>query len=235
MPTVQADGGAGTLLARLAERIRRDGPMPVDRYMQACLDDPEHGFWQRANTIGAGGDFITAPEISQVFGELIGLWCAVAWEGMGRPALLNLVELGPGRGTLMADALRAARAAPGFIGRCRSSRRSERRVAGDAEERWWRAGSLRHWRRACARYGAAIVIASRFLDALPIRQLDSAGVARARRRRRPQGGLRFGGWTGGGFRHRAPLRPGAIVDYAPARPELLAALAEPGAPLAARS
>ena len=96
------------MLARLRERIRRDGPMPVDRYMRVCQADPEHGYWQRAGSIGAGGDFITAPEISQVFGELIGLWCAVVWQGMGRPAPLRLIELGPGRGTLMRDALRAA-------------------------------------------------------------------------------------------------------------------------------
>ena len=67
--------------------------------MRACLEDPRHGYWQRAATIGAGGDFITAPEISQVFGELIGLWSAVVWQGMGRPSPLRLVELGPGRGT----------------------------------------------------------------------------------------------------------------------------------------
>jgi SAM-dependent MidA family methyltransferase len=107
---------AGALRERLRETIARDGPMPVDRYMRACLGDPEHGYWQRAATIGGRGDFVTAPEISQVFGELIGLWAALAWERMGRPAPLRLVELGPGRGTLMRDALRAARAVPGFVG-----------------------------------------------------------------------------------------------------------------------
>ena len=89
--------------------------MPVDEYMRLCQADPEHGYWQRAGSIGAGGDFITAPEISQVFGELIGLWCAVVWQGMGRPAPLRLIELGPGRGTLMRDALRAAEKVPGFL------------------------------------------------------------------------------------------------------------------------
>ena len=86
--------------------------MPVDQYMRACLEDPRHGYWQRVDTIGAGGDFITAPEISQVFGELIGLWCGDRVGGMGRPSPLRLVELGPGRGTLMRDALRAAQAVP---------------------------------------------------------------------------------------------------------------------------
>ena len=83
--------------------------------MRACLADPQHGYWQRPATIGAGGDFITSPEISQVFGELIGLWSVVVWESMGRPAPLRLVELGPGRGTLMRDALRVAKAVPKFL------------------------------------------------------------------------------------------------------------------------
>ena len=112
-----ADDGseASPLLAVLRARIEREGPLPVDAYMRACIADPEHGYWQRSQTIGTGGDFITAPEISQVFGELLGLWCAVAWQGMGCPSSVRLVELGPGRGTLMRDVLRAARAMPPFL------------------------------------------------------------------------------------------------------------------------
>jgi NADH dehydrogenase [ubiquinone] 1 alpha subcomplex assembly factor 7 len=115
MSSARADDGEAALLAKLRERIRRDGPMPLDEYMRLCQADPEHGYWQRAGSIGAGGDFITAPEISQVFGELIGLWCAVVWQGMGRPAPLRLIELGPGRGTLMRDALRAAQKVLGLL------------------------------------------------------------------------------------------------------------------------
>src|SRR6185503_8182294 len=115
MSNVRADDGEAPLLASLRERIGRDGPMPVDQYMRVCQADPEHGYWQRAGSIGAGGDFITAPEISQVFGELIGVWSAVVWQGMGRPAPLRLIELGPGRGTLMRDALRAAGRVPEFL------------------------------------------------------------------------------------------------------------------------
>jgi SAM-dependent MidA family methyltransferase len=102
------------LALKLKARICRDGPISVAAYMSACLHDPEHGYYRRQAAIGAGGDFVTAPEISQVFGELIGLWCAVVWQQMGSPARLNLIELGPGRGTLMRDALRAARIVPGF-------------------------------------------------------------------------------------------------------------------------
>lgn len=102
------------LARKLKERIRRDGPISVAEYMRACLQDPEHGYYRKAPAIGAGADFITAPEISQVFGELIGLWCAVVWQEIGSPEKLNLVELGPGRGTLLRDALRAARRVPAF-------------------------------------------------------------------------------------------------------------------------
>lgn len=104
-----------TPLARiLMERIAREGPIAVRDYMDLCLHHPEHGYYRTRAAIGAAEDFITAPEISQVFGELIGLWAAVVWQQMGSPARVRLVELGPGRGTLMRDALRAARAVPAF-------------------------------------------------------------------------------------------------------------------------
>lgn len=102
------------LAGKLKDRIRRTGPMSVAAFMQTCLQDPEHGYYVKHSAIGRDADFITAPEISQVFGELIGLWCAVVWHQMGAPSRINLVELGPGRGTLMRDALRAARNVSGF-------------------------------------------------------------------------------------------------------------------------
>ena len=112
------DGNAGStatpLTDRLTARIARDGPMSVADYMQACLHDPEYGYYRGQTAIGQTGDFITAPEINQIFGELIGLWCVLVWQNMGSPSKLRLIEIGPGRGTLMRDALRAARLVPEF-------------------------------------------------------------------------------------------------------------------------
>ena len=113
-------GPAFPLLALLQRRIRLDGPLTVAEFMMAALSHPRHGYYMTADRFGAGGDFVTAPEISQVFGELIGLWCAQCWDQLGRPDPVVLVELGPGRGTLMADALRAVSGVlPAFIAACR--------------------------------------------------------------------------------------------------------------------
>lgn len=102
------------LALKLKARIAAGGPISIADYMEACLTDPEYGYYRTRAAIGRGGDFITAPEISQTFGELIGLWAVVVWQQMGSPERFILAELGPGRGTLMGDALRAARAVPGF-------------------------------------------------------------------------------------------------------------------------
>ena len=102
------------LLDIIRAPFRATGPMTVADYMALCLGHPKHGYYTTRDPLGAAGDFITAPEISQMFGEMIGLWLAQVWMDAGRPTPFRLVELGPGRGTLMVDALRAARAAPGF-------------------------------------------------------------------------------------------------------------------------
>lgn len=102
------------LAAALAQEIRQFGPLPVDDVVARCLWDDAHGRYARGRPIGAAGDFTTAPEISQVFGELIGAWVAVVWQQMGAPDTLTVMEWGPGRGTLMADLLRVADRVPGF-------------------------------------------------------------------------------------------------------------------------
>jgi NADH dehydrogenase [ubiquinone] 1 alpha subcomplex assembly factor 7 len=100
------------LLAEIKRLIQSSGPMPVWRYMELCLTHPQHGYYVSRDPLGREGDFITAPEVSQMFGELLGLWAASVWRAIGQPPLLRLIELGPGHGTMMADALRALRILP---------------------------------------------------------------------------------------------------------------------------
>lgn len=103
------------LKARILQRIEAEGALPLPDYMALCLTDAEAGYYTQHDPLGAAGDFTTAPEICQIFGELIGLWLVECWRMQGCPAPLHLIEYGPGRGTLMADALRAAHLASDFI------------------------------------------------------------------------------------------------------------------------
>ncbi|MHA7777032.1 class I SAM-dependent methyltransferase [Roseibium sp. M-1] len=100
---------------KLKARIEADGPLSVAQYMSVCLGDPEAGYYITREPFGAKGDFITAPEISQMFGELVGAACLSAWQALGSPDDFQLVELGPGRGTLISDLLRVAALRPAFI------------------------------------------------------------------------------------------------------------------------
>jgi len=161
------------LAQKLKARIRRDGPITVADYMRACLQDPEHGYYVKQPAIGRAGDFITAPEISQVFGELIGLWCGIVWQQMGAPEAVGLVELGPGRGTLMHDALRAARLVPGFreassvhlVETNQHLEALQRATLGDA-------GRPPIWHRApdTIPAGPILVVANEFLDTFAVVQ-----------------------------------------------------------------
>jgi SAM-dependent MidA family methyltransferase len=167
------------LAACLKRRIQSSGPIGIRDYMTACLYDGEHGYYRTRPAIGRGGDFVTAPEISQVFGELIGLWSAVVWQQMGSPARFALIELGPGRGTLMRDALRATRRVPGFhaaatvvlVETSETLEREQRRTLADLSVaiRWLRAADI----RSSADLGRlpTILIANEVLDCEPRDQL----------------------------------------------------------------
>ncbi|MEP1229726.1 MAG: SAM-dependent methyltransferase, partial [Litorimonas sp.] len=105
----------GQLLPRIIRQIKAEGPISVAEYMTLCLLDPVDGYYPTRDPLGSDGDFITAPEISQMFGELIGLWCIQSWKDMGSPARVQLIELGPGRGIMMSDILRAGQLDANFI------------------------------------------------------------------------------------------------------------------------
>src|SRR5215472_17728702 len=161
------------LETELRRIIAADGPMSVATYMALCLGHPVHGYYMTRDPFGRGGDFITAPEISQMFGELIGLWAAAVWQTMGSPTQLALVELGPGRGTLMADALRAARVVPDFAAALDVrlvetspvlQRRQQESLVGLNVPIAW------HREFAAVPSGPAIVTANEFFDALPVHQ-----------------------------------------------------------------
>src|SRR5438067_6259448 len=157
----------------LRRRLQRAGRLSVAEYMELCLTHPEHGYYTTRAPIGAGGDFTTAPEISQMFGELIGLWSAAVWRAMGSPENLRLVELGPGRGTMMLDLLRAAEIVPQF----RDALVLHLIEVSPALERVQRQALLQaevpvFWHRLLDEVadGALIVLANEFIDALPIHQ-----------------------------------------------------------------
>ncbi|MCX7898844.1 MAG: SAM-dependent methyltransferase, partial [Methylocystis sp.] len=137
-----------------------------------CLSHPQHGYYMTRDPFGANGDFITAPEISQMFGELIGVWASEVWRAAGSPAPSRLVELGPGRGTLMSDVLRVARVSPEFLAASTVHLVETSPVLRDAQRRTLiNAGKPVSWSDDVAKVvrGPAIIIANEFFDALPVR------------------------------------------------------------------
>ncbi|MCX7567002.1 SAM-dependent methyltransferase [Sulfitobacter sp. F26169L] len=159
----------------LTAQINAQGPMRLDEYISACLLHPKYGYYTTRTPFGSGGDFITAPEISQMFGELVGLSLAQAWMDQGAPAPFTLAELGPGRGTLMADALRACARVPGFVDAARivllEASPALRKVQAETLSR-----HTPHWIDTPDELPqqATFLIANEFFDALPIRQFIRA-------------------------------------------------------------
>jgi len=161
----------------LAEKLRRlieaNGPMTVAQYMAHCLTDPEHGYYVTRDPLGRSGDFITAPEVSQMFGEILGGWLIHVWDLCGAPSPVSLVELGPGRGTLMADILRVASRVPKF-GVAAHVRLVEASPVLKARQ----ADALKDssfplsWHASLDEIppGPMLLVANEFFDALPIRQ-----------------------------------------------------------------
>lgn len=196
--------------------VATDGPMRLDRYMGLCLGHPQHGYYVTRDPFGEKGDFITAPEVSQVFGELIGIWASTAFVAMGEPARVNLVELGPGRGTLMADMLRTIRKAAPDLAAAAVLHLVETSPVLRARQRQ-AVGPGAFWHAALEEMPDApmILIANEFFDAIPVRQFEKRHGRWHERVIGLEGGSLVLGLS-------APVsgpegRDGDVVEFAPAR------------------
>jgi NADH dehydrogenase [ubiquinone] 1 alpha subcomplex assembly factor 7 len=160
-----------TIITRM---IAEDGPMPLDRFMTLCLSHPEHGYYMSRDPFGVAGDFTTAPEISQVFGELIGVWVAQVWQLLESPRKFALVELGPGRGTLMMDVLRVLQKIPACAKAVEVHLVETSPVLRGAQLQRVPTAT---WHGSVASLPGlpTILLASEFFDALPIRQFERVG------------------------------------------------------------
>jgi SAM-dependent MidA family methyltransferase len=217
-----------SLKARLAAEIAASGPIGVADYMLRCLHDPVDGYYATRPALGERGDFITAPLVSQMFGELVGLWLAETWRGMGKPPRVILAEAGPGDGTLMSDILRAARLAPTFVAACEIwlietseplRRRQAERLA-DAAPRW--AASL----AALPDDAPLLLVANEFLDCLPARQFQRTAAGWGERvvGLDDTGALAFGLKPAPAM--ACDVAVGAVIERSPAQEAFAADLAE---------
>ncbi|SIT81760.1 class I SAM-dependent methyltransferase [Pontibaca methylaminivorans] len=215
----------------LTARIRAEGPITIADYMADCLLHPGHGYYATRDPFGAKGDFITAPEISQMFGELIGLALAQAWIAQGRPRPFTLAEPGPGRGTLMADLLRATRGVAGFHDAAQVTlieaspvlRKAQRARLADHAPRWIESA-------AQLPEAPLFLIANEFFDALPLRQFQRETTGWAERRvalEHDRLALALSAPAEvPALAHRlADTRPGDVVELCPAAVPIMAEIA----------
>ncbi len=236
----------------LRELMAANGPLSVAQYMEEALTHPGFGYYICRDPFGRGGDFVTAPEISQMFGELIGLWCAVQWGAMGGPDPVNLVELGPGRGTMMADVLKAGRGTAGFLEALDISLVEISPALKAAQEDTLVKTPAIHAARSLSWLsdfseipddpgGPLLLIANEFIDALPVRQFQMTAEGWRERMVGPDDG----GDGDGGFQFMLadgpppdgvippafenalePAPEGAIVETRPAAADLVWTIAE---------
>lgn len=214
-----------SLEARLKVRIEQEGPLTVADYMTACLHDPVDGYYAVRPRLGPEGDFVTAPMISQMFGEFMGLWAVAVWRGLGAPDRFHLVEVGPGDGTLMDDALRAARLDPEFLQAAElvfiepspplRERQAERLADAPLQPRWL--ASL----DALGAAAPVILIANEVLDCLPARQFVRVGDGWAERRvgLDDAGDLAFGLTSAPDVPPSFRAEPGELMEVSPAQAE----------------
>jgi len=161
------------LQSEIQRLIKSSGPMPVWRYMELCLTHPQHGYYVSRDPLGREGDFTTAPEVSQMFGELLGLWTASVWKSIGSPSMLRLVELGPGRGTMMADALRAVRVLPPLFQALHVHLVEINPVLREKQQMALSGAPNISWHDSLDEVpeGPAVILANEYFDVLPIHQV----------------------------------------------------------------
>lgn len=166
---------AGGLEARLLRRIAQSGPLSVAEFMTEALLHPEFGYYMKQPALGRAGDFVTAPEVSQIFGEVIGLWLAQVWMDHGARPAVHLVELGGGRGTLMADILRATKGLPAF-GEAITLHMVEASPLMRAAQEQALASFKPQFHDTIATLpdGPLYLVANEFFDALPVRQFQKS-------------------------------------------------------------
>lgn len=220
-----------TLESRIAEEIRHTGPITVARYMELALADPEGGYYTNRDPLGMTGDFITAPEISQIFGELCGIWLAESWINQGLTHA-SLVEPGPGRGTLMADGLRATKHVGGFHEHIDVTMVEISPVLRAAQEKTLKGKHPRiRWTgRIPQEERPLLLVANEFFDALPIHQyIASEGGWHERLVTLPEkgAGLTFSR-SGKVHDARLPkgLQAGTIVEESPVSVEVMKSIAD---------
>jgi SAM-dependent MidA family methyltransferase len=218
-----------SLEQRLKVRIGEDGPISVADYMFACLHDPLDGYYATRPALGAEGDFLTAPVVSQMFGEFLGLWAVAVWQGLGSPARFRLIEVGPGDGAMMEDALRAASLLPAFLqaaelvlvepsGPLREVQ-AARLAGGPLSPRWL--GGLDGLEADLP----IILLANEVLDCLPARQFVRVGDGWAERRvgLDAEGQLAFGLVPAPDEIAALPVaaraQPGELIEVSPAQAE----------------
>lgn len=220
------------LIDHLKSLISEIGAIDVAQYMEECLGNPDHGYYILNEPFGVAGDFITSPEISQMFGELLGLWAVHQWHAMDKPAHFHLVELGPGRGTLMADALRAASGLPEFMDGLNlhlvetspKMRTAQQRALAGYKPQW-------HSDFDTVPDGPIIVIANEFFDALPIHQFEFTEHGWLERRiTTVEGRLNFALWPPqfsitAATAHFHP-KPGDVFEVSPVSQGIVAKIAK---------
>ena len=221
-----------TLKDLIARRINAEGPMSLADYMSTCLLHPDHGYYATRDPFGEKGDFITAPEISQMFGELIGLSLAQSWMDQGRPSSFILAELGPGRGTLMADILRATKIVPGFHAAAKIVLVEASAALQDVQSDTLKDYKVQWVSDVTALpEGPLWLVANEFFDALPIRQFERATAGWRERM------INLTGHTLGfglaqdtayeGLSHRIEdTQPGDVVETSPAATGIVRAIGD---------